>query len=285
MKRSIYERKKQIQKFKSQSKKRNLIWFYKLKPLDIYTYIDLDIVFNFSVETMIKLINFFKKNKLELTQEFYDKFKGINNKLFKDYFFINKYGWFPDKEIYLYYYFFILILKDDEKESKVNEILSKHTKKNIKKIKFRLLKKYPKLTQNINEAFEAHKNSKYTLSIPAFLIMVDHICYTSFNESFYSKGKIKRLVKNNLKPNPKYRNFYKAFFKPFIENLPIMYNSTERNENDSKLIEDFGYNRHEIMHGLNINYYNEVNSLKIISLLNYISQCDDILNKKRGETC
>ena len=57
-----------------------------------------------------------------------------------------------------------------------------------------------------------------------------------------------------------------SLLSPLTETLPINASEYERQE-------DFeGLNRHIIMHGESLDYGTEVNGLKAISLINYISQ-------------
>ena len=60
-----------------------------------------------------------------------------------------------------------------------------------------------------------------------------------------------------------------ALLAPLSQPLPISASQYERDESFNEL------NRHQVMHGEVVNYGTEINSLKSISLLNYVVQVLD----------
>ena len=60
--------------------------------------------------------------------------------------------------------------------------------------------------------------------------------------------------------------FRHALLSPLSQPLPISASKNERNDAFNEL------NRHQVMHGESLDYGTEINSLKSISLLNYVTQ-------------
>ena len=60
--------------------------------------------------------------------------------------------------------------------------------------------------------------------------------------------------------------FRHALLSPLSQPLPISASKHERDESFNEL------NRHQVMHGESLGYGTEINSLKAISLLNYVTQ-------------
>jgi hypothetical protein len=56
-----------------------------------------------------------------------------------------------------------------------------------------------------------------------------------------------------------------ALLSPLAQTLPIGASERQRNE------EFIGLNRHMVLHGESLNYGNKINSLKAISLINYVA--------------
>ena len=102
------------------------------------------------------------------------------------------------------------------------------------------------------------------MSVPAFLIQADGICFDLINKQLYSKRKnipalneyAKSIASNALQS---------ALLYPLTQPLPITASASERAEDFNEL------NRHQVIHGESIDYDTEINSLKAISLLSYVS--------------
>jgi hypothetical protein len=63
-----------------------------------------------------------------------------------------------------------------------------------------------------------------------------------------------------------------AILSPLAETLPINASENERPRNFN------GLNRHMVLHGESLDYGSKVNSLKAISLVNYVSCLTDTSN-------
>jgi hypothetical protein len=210
-----------------------------------------------------QLVAFYAKviKELEISNQFNhlkkDRVELIINKT-------SSYGWYID---------------DFSKESKINiskclkfiynnlperldEYLSDYYNIKIIKIEDDLKSKYPKRSAIISEAFYVHRNKLFHSSICLFITIIDGICDDVLDAKFFKN--IKDLPEIKVKLEEK-KFKYSDFLLAPIKNKGAI-NAWEK-ELDKYPIR---LNRHEIIHGTDINYGNEINSLKIISMLSYI---------------
>lgn len=150
---------------------------------------------------------------------------------------------------------------------KLDSYLSKYYNERILEIKNNLISKYPKRKAIILEAFFAHENKMYHSSICLFITIIDGVCDDNLDVKFFKNKKNLPEIKEKLeKKNLKYSDF---LLTPIRNKGAI--NSWEK-ELDKHPIR---LNRHEIIHGKDINYGIEINSLKVISMVSYL---DYVLN-------
>jgi hypothetical protein len=179
---------------------------------------------------------------------------------------LSKHGWFYDldmqstlniQEIILFY--------ENEKSEEAEKMLINYFNHNIEKIKSQIIERFPDRAKIISAAFRAHENSTYELSVPVFLAQADGICFDLIKYSLFTKTKNKpetSIYVDSITTDA----FRSALLFPLTEPLPISASKKERDENFSEL------NRHQVLHGEVVDYGTEINSLKSISLINYISQ-------------
>ena len=123
---------------------------------------------------------------------------------------------------------------------------------------------YPRRSQILHDAFEAHRTGKYTLSIPVFLSQADGIWYDQFSKDFFRSGERENTVQNcKNDPQLQYIVTILTLLEPKKQgnNNPLWANETERGSSFDAL------NRHQVLHGESVDYATEPNSLKAISLL------------------
>ena len=145
--------------------------------------------------------------------------------------------------------------------------LSEYYNNKILEIENNLKLKYPKRKDIITEAFFSHKSKLYHSSICLFITLIDGVCDDTFEAKFFMNKKHLPEIKIKLEEkNIKYSDF---ILSPFKNKGVINGWGKELNKYPVRL------NRHEIIHGKDVNYGNEINSLKFISMLSYI---DFVLN-------
>jgi len=124
---------------------------------------------------------------------------------------------------------------------------------------------FPRRERVLGAAFAAHARGEFELSIPVFLAQADGICLELIGVQLFTK--------RDKKPAPAayvesiaLDTFRSAMMHPLANPLPISFSAQERGADFDDL------NRHQVLHGESVDYGIEVNSLKAISLLNYVFQ-------------
>lgn len=117
-----------------------------------------------------------------------------------------------------------------------------------------------------------HEEMEYDISVPLFLIHADGICKEVFGRQFF------KVNKNGLIARPIVERrhvdwIWDAMAEPFRLCLPIAEGCNDPN----------AWNRHVILHGINVDYGSEINSLKAISLLSFLCGMDTYARTKEIE--
>ena len=128
-----------------------------------------------------------------------------------------------------------------------------------------LIEQCPHRAKVLRAAFDAHRNGEYELSTLAFLSQVDGICRERIGFQYF--------IKRNERPQTaQYVDQFTgteltgAVLSLLAHPAPIGYSEKQRGESFSEL------NRHMIMHGESLDYGTKINSLKSLSLVNYVAQ-------------
>jgi hypothetical protein len=145
------------------------------------------------------------------------------------------------------------------------KIIINYFREHLPQIEERLQVLHPERAKVIHTAFNAHNRGEFDLSIPVFLAQSDGICSEKIQKYLFIK-------KNNRPEIATYAEQIAAdtvksiLLFPLSQTLPISASKKDRNKFFTEL------NRHQIMHGESLDYGTEKNSLKALSLLNYIAQ-------------
>ncbi len=116
----------------------------------------------------------------------------------------------------------------------------------------------------LHQAFEAHRNGQYFLSVLAFLSQADGICHDLVDVQLYAKvdgGNATKVSKAKTADD----RMRTAYLAPLATVQPITWGPAKRASEPGHL------NRHAVFHGEDVEYGNEINSLKALSLLSYAS--------------
>ena len=144
------------------------------------------------------------------------------------------------------------------------ESLSKYFESRLDTIENSIKDKFSHRSGLIGEAFEAHRTGKYSLSIPALFAQTDGICKEIFDENLFCGSII--FARNKYVEQITYDSLLEALLSPLKQSMPVNKTRQEREA-------DFhGLNRHLVMHGESLDFGTKVNSLKAISLFNYIAR-------------
>ena len=146
--------------------------------------------------------------------------------------------------------------------SEIESIMKTFFRAQANDIEKQLKESYSERSHIFEEAFEAHREAKYCLSVPVLLAQCDGLMHLQFGESWFTLKGRKAVVEklNDMTPDDR-----RLFADPETwEETPVWLSKNER----PKFFCDL--NRHQVLHGESTNYNTETNSLRVISLINYV---------------
>ncbi|GIV65173.1 MAG TPA: hypothetical protein DCE76_07100 [Anaerolineaceae bacterium] len=180
---------------------------------------------------------------------------------------LGNHGWFFDLEMPLPFLWELENALNEGDTTEAETALVDYFRENLQSIENRFTAKFPHRAKIINSAFNAHKRGEYELSIPIFLAQTDGVCYEVINQYLFMR------VRGEKKPSTAIYvdsiasdTFRHALLSPLSQPLPISASKNERDKSFNEL------NRHQVMHGESLDYGTEINGLKSVSLLNYVTQ-------------
>jgi len=157
---------------------------------------------------------------------------------------------------------------------KADQILVEYYENNIDRIFDELCSRHPKRRDILTQIRKAFKEENHFLLIPCVLSQVDGISFDFTKRKFFIKDKnndyLPEVSSVIEKSTPDFLNIY---LSPLMHKTPIMAHKDDINKFPCHL------NRNEILHGVNVSYGEKINSLKVISLLKYISDILILIDK------
>lgn len=142
--------------------------------------------------------------------------------------------------------------------------------RNLDDIEKAIVEALPGRAALISSAFAAHRCRQFELAIPVFLAQADGICSDLADGSLFQSERSNR--KARARPETaafvddfEHDMFWRILLSPLGRKIPLNFTANERPENFT------GLNRHLVMHGESLDYGTEINSLKCISLLTYLT--------------
>lgn len=172
-----------------------------------------------------------------------------------------QHGWFPDPSMSIALSTRLASLVDDQPDA-VDKAVSELLRERLGEIEAELVASYPDRDRLLHDAFEAHRKSKYTLSIPVFLTQAEGLVWDRCSKALYNQNQRRTAVKG-LRTQVQSR-FFDAFLEPLMIATPLW-------KPGAKLGTTFaGLNRHQVLHGVSTDYDTEMNSLRAVSFLSYL---------------
>lgn len=142
--------------------------------------------------------------------------------------------------------------------------LCEYFESNLERIEASISARFPHRAHLIGAAFSAHRRGEYVLSIPVLLAQTDGICKEAVGQYLFMKRDKKPLTATYVEQMAA-NSFRAALLSPLAQTLPINASEKERLEGSDAL------NRHEVLHGTSLDYGTVTNSLKAVSLVNYVA--------------
>ena len=125
-----------------------------------------------------------------------------------------------------------------------------------------LVRDYPERKNILEDAFKAHREGRYNLSIPVFLSQSDGIFQDIFSKNLFIRPERQDFYSELFSEPGSW--LFSGFLYPLSIATPMWMSEAERGKSFSDL------NRHQVLHGESVDYGSQENSLKAISLLNYL---------------
>jgi hypothetical protein len=186
---------------------------------------------------------------------------------------LGQHGWYLDLDMPLPDIWELEKILLEGKHEKAEQALVFYFTNRLASIEETLCERFPHRRNILASAFKAHSTGEYNLSVPVFLAQADGICQEMIGTKLYSKREIPARAKTiEALGSSSYRA---AFLYPLAMSMPISASEHERDETFAAL------NRHQVLHGESVDYGTEANSLRAISLLNYVAQ---VLGQDAQET-
>ena len=215
-----------------------------------------------SVPDLLKLqeVLQLKESMYELTRREEEELPKILRKVLQR---LGEEGWFvtqggmPDD--------FLNILRNKDK-NKLSEWFKDFFRERLDDIKQKLIDSYPDRSHILQEAFEAHSECKYNLSVPVFLAQADGIFWETTPKK-QSLFRAKQRKEATGKHASQILGYTANYIHPLEITLPLWMSEGDRAKGGGSF---FKLNRHQVLHGESVDYGTEENSLKAISLLNYL---------------
>jgi hypothetical protein len=178
---------------------------------------------------------------------------------------LGNHGWYLDPSLAMQLLWELQSVLEQGDVENADRILCEYFEERLDAIEESLRQRFPHRAHLLSAAFDAHRRRQYELAIPVFLAQTDGICADLTSRYLFLRqdGKpetahyVETVAADALQA---------AILSPLAEVLPIGMSRRERPDGFDAL------NRHMVMHGESLDYGTRLNSLKAISLLNYVSE-------------
>jgi len=219
---------------------------------------------------------------LETFKEIGERLKEYTQKTPEYFLLIAQYGWFIDLESELNFPSIVAYKIQEKEVDMANELLVDYYKTNAGRIFESLIKRHYNRKEILESIKKSYEEGNHILLIPAVLTQVDGICFDFTKKKFFTKEKkdkkYKFLPEVIAELEKSAGNFLELYLSPLQNQTPIMAREEDIGKFPCKL------NRHEVLHGIRTDYGTEMNSLKVISLLKYVSDLLTYLDNKTLNT-
>ncbi|OIP01785.1 MAG: hypothetical protein AUJ98_03160 [Bacteroidetes bacterium CG2_30_33_31] len=219
---------------------------------------------------------------LETFKEIGERLKEYTKKTPEYFLLIAQHGWFIDLESELNFPSIVAHRIQEKKVDTANELLVNYYKTNVGRIFESLIKRHYNRIEILESIKKSYEEGNHILLIPAVLTQVDGICFDFTKKKFFIKEKknekYKFLPEVIAELEKSAGNFLELYLSPLQNQTPIMAREQDVGMFPCKL------NRHKVLHGISTDYGTEINSLKVISLLKYVSDLLTDLDNKTLST-
>lgn len=175
-----------------------------------------------------------------------------------------RHGWYPTADMSGMGIALLARELDDPEEERAvlaRQVFIKKFRADADTLEQTLVEQFPNRAHVISDAFAAHRETKFNLSIPVFFAQADGIAWGLFGKPLFSGQTIRDA--DALASGIREGILRELFLSLMWEEWPLALSARKRPADFSHL------NRHQVMHGEVCDYGTEENSLKAMSLLNF----------------
>ena len=178
-------------------------------------------------------------------------------------------GWFLDPQMPMALLRYLADRIEENLEVS-DDLLMQWFQERLHEIEEELVKACPRRANLLRSAFKAHREEDYNNSVPAFLKEADGMWHDLFGMNVFV-AKARKSIAERIEGYQPYGLIGSSFVPLLHSTLPLWMNENER-QNWMKMHRIDALpelNRHEVLHGISVDYGTETNSLKAISFLNW----------------
>ena len=192
-------------------------------------------------------------------------------------------GWFVAGSLYPQQYPRIANALEKGEEEVIERLLQDHIRGRVPEIRQHTLSKWPERASVISDAFEAHGEGKYTLSIPVMLAQADGVSLEILGAFLFSsyKGKVADAASGRMEGQLACRPLAQSFLGLLLEASGLSMDTQERDELLASGQVVSPLNRHGVLHGIDCEYATEGNSLRAIALLQFLAWVTEVTDTGR----
>lgn len=170
-------------------------------------------------------------------------------------------GWYQDPELPVTAPEQLLNALREDEDGSVAAAIEDYFEDRIDGIEETLVSSFPNREAVLRDGFEAHRASKYNLSIPVFLAQADGMWWDHFHRSLFTERDRQHVASSEM---PSDDSFQGSMTEVFRVAIPLWMPRNQREDGFSE------FNRHQVMHGESTGYGTRANSLKAISFLAFL---------------
>ena len=178
-------------------------------------------------------------------------------------------GWFLDPQMPMSLLWHLADTLEESPEE-ADELLMQWFQERLDEIEEELVKACPRRARVLRSAFNAHRQRDFNNSVLAILKEADGMWYDLFGRNVFIARDRKSIVKSIEEKQP-YGLVWTSLGPLLQSTLPLWMNEIERQKwmKKHQTGSFTGLNRHEVVHGISVDYGTEKNSLRAISFLNW----------------
>lgn len=197
-----------------------------------------------------------------------------------------KRGWFIAGSLYPPQYQPLSDALKNQAEDQVEEFLKTHVRGMVSNVRKNAVERWRDRAEILDDAFDAHVQRKFTLSIPVLLAQADgisaHLLGAYLFHTDREHGSITSAASSAINNHCLDRPLYRSFLGLLLQSSGLRIQTQRRDE----LVASGGVysplNRHGVLHGLDCDYATEANSLRGVALISFLEWVAQVIPEKDG---